>query len=49
MLTGADGIPLATISSELAPVSIVAGTSKFVETMADPVATPIVLWLWVLA
>jgi hypothetical protein len=43
MLTAIDGIPLATTSSELAPVSMVAGTSKFVETMADPVATAIVL------
>jgi hypothetical protein len=43
MLTGDDGIPFATTSRELAPVSIVAGTSKFVDTMADPVATPMVL------
>ena len=49
MLTGIDGIPLATTSSELAPVSIVAGTSKRVEAIVEPVATRIVLWLCVLA
>lgn len=49
MLTAAAGIPLATTSSVLASVSMVAGTSNFVETMADPVTTATVLWLWVLA
>jgi hypothetical protein len=49
MLTAADGIPFATTTSELAPVSIPEGTSNFVETSAVPVATPIVLWLCVLA
>src|ERR1017187_7303917 len=43
-LTAGDGMPFATTSSELAPVSIVAGTSNLVETIALPVATPIVLW-----
>jgi hypothetical protein len=42
-------MPFATTTNMLAPVSIVAGTSKFVETVADPVATPMVLWSWVLA
>ena len=42
-LTDVDGIPFATTSSVLAPVSIVLGTSKFVDTVAEPVATPIVL------
>jgi hypothetical protein len=49
MLTAFDGIPFATTTSELAPVSIVAGTSKLVETMALPVATAMVLWSCVLA
>jgi hypothetical protein len=44
MVTGLEGIPFATTSRELLPVSAVAGTSKFVETFAAPVATPIVLW-----
>jgi hypothetical protein len=42
-------MPFATTTKVLAPVSIVAGMSKFVETVAEPVATPIVLWSWVLA
>jgi hypothetical protein len=41
--TGADGMPLATTTSELAPVSVPDATSKLVETVALPVATPIVL------
>ena len=49
MLTVIEGIPFATTTRELAPVSIVAGTSKLVETIAEPVATAIVLWLCVLA
>jgi hypothetical protein len=36
--TAVDGIPFATTSSILAPVSIPAGTSKLVETVALPVA-----------
>src|SRR5580700_7533752 len=48
-LTDLDTIPLATTTSVLAPVSIVLGTSKCVETTNDPVATPIELWLWVRA
>ena len=48
-LTGADAMPLATTTSELAPVSIFAGTSNSVDTTALPVATPIVLWSWVRA
>jgi hypothetical protein len=42
-------MPFATTSNVLAPVSIAVGTSKFVETVAVPVATPMVLWSWVLA
>ena len=43
MFIGRDGMPLATTSSLLSPVSRSVGTSKKVETMAAPVATPIVL------
>jgi hypothetical protein len=42
--TGFDAIPLATTTSMLAPVSMPFGTSKFVDTIFLPVATPIVLW-----
>jgi hypothetical protein len=42
-------MPFAITTNVLAPVSIVDGTSKFVETVAVPVATPMVLWSWVLA
>ena len=49
MLAGWEGIPFATTSSVLAPVSAPEGTSKLVDTIADPVATPIVLWSCVLA
>ena len=45
MVTGMDGMPLATTSSVLSPVSMSVGTSNQVETMAEPVATPIVLKL----
>jgi len=38
-LTGNEGIPFTTTCSELAPVSVLAGTSKLVETGFDPVAT----------
>jgi hypothetical protein len=38
-----DGIPLATTSRVLAPVSVWVGTSNSVETGAFPVATPMVL------
>jgi len=41
--TGADGIPFAITTSVLAPVSVPEGTSKFVDTVLVPVATPIVL------
>src|ERR1700733_15329630 len=41
--TAVDGMPLATTTSSPAPVSIPDGTSKFVDTVVDPVATPIVL------
>src|SRR5437762_7883424 len=44
IVTGSEGIPFATTSRELLPVSAAAGTSKFVETFVSPVATPIVLW-----
>src|SRR5436305_1198536 len=43
-LTESEGIPLATTSSVLEPVSISEGTSNWVETGVDPVATAIVLW-----
>ena len=36
-------MPFAITNSSLAPVSIPAGTSKFVDTGVLPVATPIVL------
>jgi hypothetical protein len=42
-LTGFDGMPFATTTSVLAPVAAPVGTSKLVETVVDPVATPIVL------
>jgi len=43
--TGWDGIPFATTTNLLAPVSMLAGTSNSVETGVLPVATAIVLWL----
>jgi hypothetical protein len=43
MDTGLDGIPFAITTSVLAPVSMPEGTSKFVDTVLWPVATPIVL------
>ena len=49
IVTALDGIPLATTSKVLLPVSAVAGTSKFVVTFVLPVATPIVLCPWVRA
>ena len=49
IVTGSEGIPFATTSRELLPVSAAAGTSKFVETFSAPVATPIVLCPWVRA
>ena len=42
-LTGLDAMPLVTTSNWLAPFSILAGTSNSVETMTDPVATPMEL------
>src|SRR5579859_7815529 len=39
----ADGMPFAITNKLLAPVSVPAGTSKFVETMVLPVATAMVL------
>ena len=48
-LTGADAMPLATTLSELAPASVAIETSNKVETMVLPVATPMLLWLWVRA
>ena len=47
--TAADGMPFATTSSVLAPRVIVAGTSNLAETDFDPVATPMVLKVWVRA
>ena len=45
MVTGLalEGIPLATTTSALGPVSIVVGTTKVAETTALPVAIPMVL------
>ena len=42
--TELDGIPFAITTNVLAPVSMPEGTSKFVDTVLLPVATPIVLW-----
>jgi hypothetical protein len=47
--TPADGMPFATTSKVLAPVSIPVGTSKLVETALALVATAMVLGLWVRA
>jgi hypothetical protein len=41
--TGLDGIPFATTTRVLGPISIVVGMSKLVEVASEPVATPIVL------
>ena len=41
--TATDEMPLATTCSVLAPLSIFVGTSKLVDTIAEPVATPMVL------
>jgi hypothetical protein len=41
--TPAEGIPLATTKTVLAPVSMLEGTSKLVETIVLPVERPIVL------
>ena len=49
IVTGSEAIPFATTSRELLPVSAAAGTSKLVDTLARPVATPIVLCPWVRA
>jgi len=48
-LTGAEGMPLATTTRLLAPVSAVFGTSKLVDTIFVPVATAMVLGLCVRA
>ena len=48
-LTTEDGMPFDTTCKVRAPVSIVVGTSKCVETLAVPVATPMLLWSWVRA
>jgi hypothetical protein len=45
----ADGMPLATTYNSQAPVGMLLGTSKFVDTIVAPVATPIVLCPCVLA
>jgi hypothetical protein len=47
--TAVDGMPFATTTRLLAPVSMPEGTSKWVDTVFVPVATPIVLWLCVRA
>lgn len=44
VLTGVEAMPLATTTSELAPASAPVGTSKKVETIVPPVATPMLLW-----
>ena len=41
--TAGEGMPLATAWIVLAPASIYAGTSKFVDTGVLPVATPMLL------
>ena len=48
-LTGAEAMPLATTTSEPAPVSVTDGTSNEVDTGVLPVATPMLLWPWVRA
>jgi hypothetical protein len=48
MLCGSDGMPFATTYNLLGPSSMPAGTSNFVDMVAPPVATPMLLWLWVL-
>jgi len=45
--TGFEGIPFATTNSSLVPAGTVEGMSNSVETIVDPVATPMVLWLCV--
>jgi hypothetical protein len=47
--TAVDGIPFATTTSVPAPGSVSGVTSKEVETGVLPVATPMLLWSWVLA
>ena len=49
IVNGSEGMPFATTSRELLPVSAAARISKFVETVSAPVATPIVLCPWVRA
>src|SRR5256885_17237539 len=49
IVTGADGIPLATTTRALKPRSIVSGGSNNVDTCTPPVATPMELWLCVKA
>src|SRR5262245_17995313 len=44
--TGSEAIPFATTSRVAGPVSTFAGTAKWVETGALPVASPIVLGSW---
>ena len=46
-VTEAEGIPFATTTMVLGPSSMVAGTSKWVVTLRAPVATPMLVWLWV--
>jgi len=48
-LTGVEAMPFAITTRLLVPVSAVKGTSKVVETIFGPVATPMLLWLWVRA
>lgn len=42
-------MPFATTAKVLGPVSVALETSKFVETVSEPVATPMVLWPCVFA
>ena len=43
MLAGFDAMPFATTTSVLGPESIIVGTSKYVQTSCEPVATPMEL------
>jgi len=41
--TATDGMPFATTSNVLAPISMFVGMSNWADTIADPVATPMLL------
>jgi len=40
----ADGMPFPTTYNSHGPLGMPAGTSKLVDTIVEPVATPMVLW-----